>query len=197
MATITFPSSPKPRGMQWKLHQPTQINVSEWTGRRQVQSSNRGWWECRFTLPPIVGRDNFNPWRSFLAQARGGANDFQVPIDNVEQAANTGNTARVNGGFQTGRSLTTNGWPASQTILQAGQFVTINDQLLQLTADVATSAGGTATIEFEPPIRVSPADNAVIEYRNPYALMYLVEIPSYDASVGDVYGLSMEFREVV
>lgn len=197
MAIITFPSSPNPRGVRWTLQQPTQINLSAWTGKRQAISSGRGWWECEYNLPPLVGRTAINPWRSFVAQARGGANEFRVPVEQTAQAADTGNTARVAGGSQTGRSLTTDGWPASVTVLEAGQFVTINDQLLQLTSDVVTTGSGTATINFEPLIRTSPADNAVIEYRNPTALMYLTEIPAFDGTIGDVYSLSMSFRELV
>lgn len=221
MATITFPATPKPQSVQWRLEQPTQINVSQWTGRRQALSSGRGWWECVYEMPPIVGTANFNPWRSFTALARGGANEFRVPIDPTAQEPDTdapagvslsldfiereywsegGTTildAYVKGAGQTGRSLTTGGWPQNDTVLSAGEFVTISDQLLQLTADVITDANGDATITFEPPIRTSPANIASIEYRNPYALMYLTEIPSYSVQPGYVYGLRLEFREVV
>jgi len=194
MATITFPSSPKPSGMQWKLVMPAQTNVSGWTGGRQTLASNRGWWECQLTLPPLVGRDAVNPWRSFVAQARGSANDFQVPVDATAQSA-LANTVLVNGAGQTGRSLVTDGWPASTTILSAGEFVTVGNQLLQLTADVTSDGSGNATISFEPPIRSAPADNAQIEYKNPYALMYCVEEPALSVSVGDVYMLSLNLRE--
>lgn len=194
MATITFPSSPKPSGMQWKLVMPAQTNVSGWTGGRQTLASNRGWWECQLTLPPMVGRDAVNPWRSFVAQARGSANDFQVPVDATAQSA-LANTVLVNGAGQTGRNLVTDGWPASTTILSAGEFVTVGNQLLQLTADVTSDGSGNATISFEPPIRSAPADNASVEYKNPYALMYCVEEPSLSVTVGDVYMLALNLRE--
>lgn len=220
MATITFPSEPGPQSMQWRLNQPTQINVSEWTGRRQALSSGRGWWECTYQLPPVVTTASFNPWRAFLALARGGANEFQVPVDPTAQEPDTEgasgatldlnfaireyfvtngsvSNAYINAGGQTGRSLTTSGWPENDTVLSAGEFVTINDQLLQLTADVVSDNSGNATITFEPPIRTSPANNDPIEYRNPYALMYLAEVPPYTVEPGYVYNLRMEFKEVV
>lgn len=194
MTTITFPSSPKPSGMSWRLKQPAQQNISEWTGARQVLASGRGWWECNVTLPPIVGESSVNAWRSFIAKARGAANDFQVPVNEIAQSSSTA-TPRINGAGQTGRSLATDGWPNSTTTLSAGQFVTIGDQLLQLTADVVSNGTGEATISFEPAIRVSPADNALIEYKNPYALMYFVEDAGYTVEPGLVYSISLNLRE--
>lgn len=194
MTTITLPSNYDPQAMTWRLVQPAQNNVSQWTGARQIVASNRGWWECQLELPPIVGTANFNPWRSFIAAMRGMVNDVQVPVDPTAQSASA-NTARIKGGSQYGRSLTTDGWPVSTTVLTAGQFVTVEDQLLQLTADVTSDGSGNATITFEPHIRVSPADNAVIEYKNPYSLMYLQEEPSYSVAPGYIYSLSLNLRE--
>jgi hypothetical protein len=194
MATVTYPSTPKPSGMSWRLVMPSQTNVSEWTGRRQTVASGRGWWECQITLPPIVGTTNVNTWRSFIAKARGRANDFQIPVDRTAQSASTA-TPLVNGASQTGRTLATDGWPVSTTVLVAGQFVTINNQLLQLTENITSNGSGVATLTFEPPIRTSPSDNAAIEYKNPYCLMYFVEEPTLSVENGYVYSLSLNLRE--
>jgi hypothetical protein len=203
--------------MSWRLVQPAQNNISEWTGRRQTIASGRGWWECDYGLPPIVGDSAIREWRAFVAKARGAANDFRVPVHPTAQyslsvtsetlvldfadmlylseggAASL--TAFVAGASQTGRSLTTDGWPASETVLEAGQFVTIGDQLLQLTEDVVSNASGAATITFEPALRASPADNAPIEYGNPYCLMYLDETPAISSGTGQVHSLSLKLRE--
>lgn len=194
MATITFPSDPKPSGMQWKMVMPSQNNVSGWTGQRQVLASNRGWWECSFALPPIVGRAAAKPWKSFIAQARGMANDFRVPVDPTPQSA-LANTVLVRGAGQTGRSIVTDGWPTSATPLSAGDYVTIEDQLLQLTASVTSDGSGIATLTFEPPIRSAPADYTSVEYKNPYALMYFVEEPMQSVGLADVYTIGFELRE--
>lgn len=168
--------------------------MSEWTGARQVLASGRGWWECSVTLPPIVGEAAVNPWRAFFGLARGAANDFRVPVNEIAQSSSTA-TPLVNGAGQTGRSLNTDGWPNSTAVLSAGQFVTIGNQLLQLTADVTSNGSGQATLSFEPAIRVSPADNAAIEYKNPYALMYFVENPGYSVEPGLIYSLTLNLRE--
>ena len=194
MATITYPSTPKPSGMSWRLSMPAQTNVSDWTGRRQTLASGRGWWECQITLPPIVGTTNINAWRAFVAKSRGGVNDFQIPVDPTAQSTSTA-TPLINGAAQTGRQLNTDGWTPSTTPLVAGQFVTINNQLLQLTENVNANGSGVATLTFEPSIRVSPSDNAAIEYKNPFCLMYLVEEPVLSVENGYVYSLSLNLRE--
>lgn len=194
MSTITFPSTPKPESMSWKLVQPAQNNISGWSGARQVLASNRGWWECEVVLPPIVGTAKFNAWRSFTAQMRGMVNDAQIPVDPTAQSA-IANTMSVNGSGQTGRSINVDGLPNSTTVLTAGQFVTINYQLLQLTANVTSNGSGQATLTFEPPIRSAPSDNAVVEFKNPYCLMYLVQEPTYSVTKGYVYSLSFSLRE--
>lgn len=194
MTTITLPSTPKPQSMMWKLVQPAQNNISGWTGARQVLASGRGWWECQITYPPIVGTTNFNPWRAFVALMRGSANDVQIPVDPTAQSA-IANTMSVNGANQTGRNINVDGLPNSTTVLTAGQFVTIGGQLLQLTANVTSNGSGQATLSFEPAIRAAPADNATVEFKNPYALMYLTEDPAHSVEPGYVYSLSLNLRE--
>ena len=193
MATITYPSTPKPQSMSWRLLMPAQTNVSDWTGRRQTIASGRGWWEAQITLPPIAGTTRINAWRSFIAKSRGAANDFEVPVDPTEQSVSRG-TVLVRGGGQTGRTLSTDGWTGTTTALLAGQYVTVNKQLLQLTENV-TPSGGIATLTFEPPLRAAPADNLAIEYRNPFCLMYMVEEPTLSVETGYVYSLSLNLRE--
>lgn len=194
MTTITFPASPRPRTVSWRLVQPSQVNVSSWTGKRQVLPSGRGWWECEMTLPPIVGNTAYNPWRAFMAAARGSANDFEVTVDVADQSP-LPNTVLTNGVNQTGRTIETDGWPASATVLRAGQFVTIDDQLLQLTANVTSNGSGQAQLAFEPAVRAPVADNTAVEYKRPYALMYLTETPGHSVEPGYVYSLSLSMRE--
>jgi hypothetical protein len=121
-------------------------------------------------------------------------NDFQIPVDPRAQSTSTA-TVLVNGAGQIGRQLDTDNWPTSTTVLVAGQFVTVGNQLLQLTEDVTSDGDGMATIFFEPAIRVSPSDNAVVEYKNPYCLMYMVEEPTLSVENGYVYSLSLNLRE--
>lgn len=194
MAIITFPNTPAPSGMTWRLIQPAQNNISGWTGARQVLASGRGWWECSVSLPPMVGEAYVAPWRSFFAKLQGTANDFRLPVNEIAQSSSTA-TPLVNGGSQTGRSIATDGWPLSSTVLSAGMYVTINNQLLQLTADVVSNGSGQATISVAPAVRTSPANDAPIEYKNPFALVYMLEEPTVSVEPGLVYSTSFSARE--
>lgn len=213
MTTIAFPSSPKPQSMVWRLVQPAQTNVSGWTGERQTLPSGRGWWECEVTMPPVVSEASARAWLSFIAKTEGEGNTFQIGMTPSEQsngwsspltallldftsgAYATNSAPAVKGSGQTGKSLATWGWKPSTTILYAGQHITINNQLLRLTADVVADAAGEATITFAPAIRVSPANNDLIEFRNPYALMYCVDQINEPIEPGMVYGFSFKLRE--
>lgn len=194
MATITFPSTPAPSGMTWRLIQPAQNNISGWTGARQVLASGRGWWECSVSLPPMVGEASVAPWRSFFARLQGSANDFRLPVNEVAQSSSSA-TPLVNGASQIGNSIVTDGWPVSTTVLSAGMYVTINNQLFQLVSNVTSNSSGQATISVAPAVRSSPADNALIEFKNPYALMYITEEPTVSVEPGLVYSTSFSARE--
>lgn len=194
MSTITLPSFPKVPPLPLRLVRPAQVNTSGWTGRRQVLPSGRGWWECSISLTPIVGVENFRPWRTFLMLTDGPVNDFRVPVDPTPQSR-LPNTVRVKGAGQTGTSLITDGWPANTTVLKAGMYVTVADQLVQLTANATTNGAGEVTLTFKPALRVAPGDNAAVEYKNPYCLMFLTEEPSWSVDQGYIYNMSLNLRE--
>lgn len=195
MSLIDFPSIPKIQSMTWRLVQPTQVNISGWTGGRQALASNRGWWEATANIPPIVGERNFLEWRRFLAQSRGMANTFKVPFVTENQSVYSGLTPRVNGAGQTGRTIATDGWRANSTVLRAGQAVNIGDQLVVLTADVTANGSGEASIEIEVPVRAATTDNTLITYQRPYCVMYLTEEPRYSVAPGMVFDLALDLRE--
>ena len=85
-------------------------------------------------------------------------------------------TPLVAGASQTGNTIVTDGWTASQTgIVKAGDMISFGDELKMVTAD-ADSDGATpsaATISIVPEIHTSPADNAAITVANPTGVFML------------------------
>lgn len=173
MALISMPSSPSPLSVKWSLRQPTQVNRSEWTGRRKVTVlAGAPRWTAEVTLPRIVRREKARPWLAFLAACQGQANSFRLPIGGRPQIPGAPKVL-VNGGGQTGYTLITDGWGTDGWAtegLPAGSFVAVNDQLLQLTAD-AVPVSGAVTLAFKPYLLAPPLDNAVVEVAEPYAVM--------------------------
>lgn len=108
---------------------------------------------------------------------------------------------QVNGVSQVGTRLNVDGGPAStNAALKAGEFVCLLVgtlyQLVQLTEDFDTDSGGAGTLVFEPPLRASPADNAAVIVRYPFARFMFPE-HGYEADVTPPirYGVTINVRE--
>lgn len=191
MALITMPSG-KIQTVEWRLIQPAQATVSEWTGHSKVQPSGRSYYEARVSLRPLL-RDEVFEWRAFLARLQGGANTFHLSA--VETSQITASPL-VKGGGQTGYAIDTDGWGSSGLKLVAGQFATIGGQLLMLGSNVTANGSGEATMTFVQQVRAAPGDNAAVTVGAPYATMRL-DTPDFGYSVGPgrVYGMSFTCRE--
>jgi hypothetical protein len=109
-------------------------------------------------------------------------------------------TAAVAAAAQIGSALYVKGGPASTNgALLAGDVVEITEgpkktttgasQLVRLTTDLDFDAAGMGYMQFEPPIRTSPADNAAIIVQKPMCKMLLAE----DVSWGTRPGLYSDF----
>lgn len=124
-------------------------------------------WVARYELP-YMKRAEAAEWRSFFLKLQGRLNTFNGfdPEGRTPRGVATG-TPLVNGGAQTGYSLITDGWTISTTgILKAGDYINVNNELKQVTDDVDSDGSGNATINFQPPLRNSPSDNATITVFN-------------------------------
>jgi hypothetical protein len=196
MTTIAFPDTPGIPDIQWTPPASTQVNRSIWAGKRRVTKLPfGGFWTARVTLAPIMGAAEFRQWRDFLMACEGAANNFRIVA--VEEPQNSQITVKVNGGGQTGLSLVTDGWAGSGIALRKGELLTVNNQLISVAADVNIS-GGAATISLRRRLRSSPADNADVEVRLPWALMAMPqdELP-YSVTKGQIYGVSFACEEDV
>lgn len=80
MALITIPNQ-NFQSMVWRRIEPAQVNISQWTGARQVFPSGRAWWECDVTLPPLVGYTRAQPWITFIEAMNGSANTCTIISD--------------------------------------------------------------------------------------------------------------------
>jgi len=90
---------------------------------------------------------------------------------------------------QTGSGLYLKGLPAStQNIRAAGDMVEIilptGSQLVRLTAALDSDAAGLGYLQFENPVRVSPADNAAVIFNQPMMRGILTEGPAWPTRPG-------------
>ena len=172
MSTLTFPAV-TPNAAEFALEANTQTLRSELNGAVQTVALPGDRWVANLTFNNLTGT-KARLMRAFVGSLRGQAGRFYlVPPSNVRAGIGTG-TPLVNGANQTGSSIITDGWTASQTgIVCAGDYINVGTELKMVTADANSNGSGQATIYFTPPIRVSPADNSAIVTVNPTVIMAL------------------------
>lgn len=104
---------------------------------------------------------------------------------------------RVNGGGQTGDTLSTRGWIPGVP-LKAGFWISYGDGMHQLMDDAAVDDTGAADLWIEPPIRRPPADGQAIEFKRVTGLFMLTtdEVGFKQQNVV-VPGITLTFQEIL
>jgi len=131
-----------------------------------------------FQLPRKT-RAQIAAWQAFGMALRGSYGSFYgYDPDAPTPRGSAPGAPLVNGADQSGYTLVTDGWTASQTnILRAGDWIEVGGLLRMVVADVDSDGSGNATLDISPGIGAgqSPADNAAIVTTNPKGKFRLVE----------------------
>lgn len=143
------------------------VSRSPFTGAQQVQKHQGQWWQFEGSLPPMT-RATAEEWVTFLLSLNGMQGTFLIgdPLGATARGIATG-TPLVKGASQTGNSLITDGWTASQTgILKAGDYFQLgsggSSKLYKVLSDANSDASGNATFDIWPSINTAVADNAAL-----------------------------------
>lgn len=153
--------------IDWSLDRPGQVNTSTMTGKRTVPANPwHGKWSASVTLTPLPDEDSFRKVRSLLMRLRGQVHSFRLGATVESQNANSGVTV----GATVAAGVTSMTLSGASTPMANGQMVTVNDQLLQLTA-----AQSGSTITFQPALRAQATIGTAIETSRPTALVRLAE----------------------
>lgn len=171
MATIDWPRELTPQSSNFGVNYNNMAFTSIFSNAQQVVAFPGDYWQLSMTLPPL-GRDKERLLAATLGQLRGMLNDFRFRDRRFLNTTNMGSPT-VNGGGQTGVRLATRFWPANTRVLRIGDYVTVADQLFQMTADVTSDASGNAVLPLNMMMRESPAASAAVNYRDPYCVMRL------------------------
>ncbi len=108
---------------------------------------------------------------ALIAELRGQSNRVRVPVSDNPARGAYGGTPLVAGASQTGSAIAIDGCTPSVTNwIRRGDYFSIDvngEQELKLcTADANSDGGGALTIQFEPRLRASPADNAAVRVQD-------------------------------
>lgn len=109
----------------------------------------------------------------------------------------------VNGGGQSGTTLSTRSWTGGNPVLRIGDVFRVAGvpYLLECTENATNLVAGVSTLTFSPPILPAnaPVDGAALTYVNPTLTARLIErpdLPEVD-SEGLIMGMRLVFKEVV
>lgn len=203
MTTLNLPASPAFSTSKFGLESNTQTFLSPLSRSVQTLELPGARWMATYVLPPMK-RAEAAAWQAFFVKLRGQAGRFYAfdPDARTPRGVATG-TPLIDGGNQTGGALTTKGWTPSVTgILLAGDYVAYDTaagrQLHMVTADADSDGSGEAALSVEPPIRVSPQDDASLIVTDASCTMMLAapEIV-WDAGQTGVYSLTFDAVEAL
>lgn len=172
------------------------ITASPFSGTQQVQDWGGRWWEYEIEFATTQGTQA-RSLSAFLDALAGGVGTFTLRDPSVQNPSGLG-TPLVNGGGQTGTSLITDGWTG--TGLRAGDFFSLGTgsalRFYRMTAN-AVPSGGACTLQFVPPLRSSPADNAALNVTNPGVLLRPLGVIPTEIGRVDKHEFSLSAREAI
>lgn len=176
MASIpTWPAELEPQQQQFFATYTTRQFKSPFTGTSQTSPFPACHWNASLTINNLT-RDRLRTLEVFLLQLRGAAGRFRIGDQAYNEPRGLAQgTPVVDGSGQYGGALKITGCTPNQNFMRVGDYITVNHELKRLIADANADSGGKTTLRFEPNLRNSPADGAVIVVRDTYAVMRLVD----------------------
>ena len=195
--STAFPSI-EIRSYRLDLNENKARSESIFTRQRQIVSLAGGTadrWEG-FVVTPRLSRADQRTMMAFLATV-GLYGEFTMGVPGYDGAASGETLGSVVGAGQTGTSLDVDGVTPSITILQAGEWFQVRNQLLLATANAVSNSSGEVTINHKPALRVSPADNDPVDFGSPEILAQLTSMPSIEEDPSRLAEFMITFEEVL
>lgn len=170
-----------------------------------VASAGSGWWRVSLTVTSgFSASDTIQVYLGFTGSSETAGEFLYAWGAQLERSSSASTYEKtttgplVNGASQTGRSLITDGWKASSTVLLAGDYIQVGTQLFMVTTDATSDASGNATLDIWPAIRSSPADNTTVTVEYPVGIFRLADqTPQWSANETSLYGISFQATEAV
>lgn len=198
-----MPSDYQFSSIEFSARSSVTIGQSIYTFEQQAQVNAGKIWMARVSLPSM-DRARSEKWAAFLSSLNGMQGTFYLgdPAGASPQGSGAG-TPLVNGASQTGQTLATKGWTASQTgVLLAGDWIQLGtgsiSRLYKVLQDVSSDGAGLASVEIWPSIRESPNDNDAVVITNARGVFRLTSnIRSWNIAPPFRYGVQFEAMEAL
>jgi len=125
MPTLTMPSTPNFNSASFRLVANTQVFESPLDKTVQTLELVGARWAAVYNLPIMKRATGGAAWTAFLTELLGPSGRFFAfdPIALIPRGSGGGDSPLVDGASQTGKSLTTKAWTATQTgLLLPGDY---------------------------------------------------------------------------
>ena len=198
MATYNFPSI-TPTNQTFELVTNTSQFQSPISGAVQTVSRKGSYWKTRMTFRNLSGSDRAE-LQAFIAKMDGQVHRMRLEdYGRVRNGAATSpQTVLVAGASQTGSSIDLDGATASVTdFLKAGDYLSFNNELHMVTADVDSDGSGALTVSIAPPIRKPTNDNDEVRIFAPFGVFMMINTPKWSTESSYISTITIEAIEDV
>lgn len=194
MAVMDWPDV-CPSALTWRLESNTKTFRSPFNGASQSARYPGTRWLCTLTLNNRTD-DQARKIEALVAALDGEFGRVRLR-DYGRAGRKPAGAPVVSDPDQSGVVLLSRGWAAGQLVLRTGDYLTVNSELKIVTADVTSSASGTAAIPIAPMLRSAPPARAAIEVGAPWGIFKLKDSGQGAASriPGGFTSYTLEFEE--
>ncbi len=188
---------------------------ASWTNRRAfISSLGNGWYLCTVLARKPAGATSLSvgvkPANSDGGATYAGSSTAAIAVWRATASLSgvparlkqTTSAAAPNGENQNGSSLHLKGLPASTSnLLLPGDVIEViggrGSELKIVTAPLHSDAAGLGHLQFEPPMRSSPVDNAAVIVNQPFGrFIFAGDLPQWSTEPGIITTASADFEEV-
>ena len=195
--TIDWPIALRPAEVEWGLFIPQEVQRAVLDGSPQVDILGAPRWQFQITSGPLK-LDEAPAWEALIDRLRGSINRVRCWDWRREGPLGPATGTPVVAANGSGNTLALSGWaPNITAILKAGSYLDINGELKRLSGTINSSATGTASITFEPPLRNAVTVGVAVGLFKPSALFILKGNPPPMVQKGArCPGVTLAFEEV-
>lgn len=162
-----------PQTASWWIESNSKTFRSPFNGSTQVVSFPGSRWKCTLTYRNLDD-EKARTLEALIASMDGEFGRIRLRSYGRKGREPAGSPV-VDISNQTGKTLITRGWTASTEVLKIGDFITVNDELKQITDNAVSNSSGIAVISFAPALRYSPPAGAAIETEFPTGIFKLAD----------------------
>lgn len=176
---IEWPESIRPSRQSFGVNFNNFVQTSVLSNAQAVYGHPGAFWTCSMTFN-ILSAQQERVLTSFLGQLQGMVGTFKLPAWTRQRDDDIG-SPRVGTANAQASTMTVSGLKANVQAFSVGDYITVQDEMYEIVADVKATASGTATLRLNKRLRGAITTATTIEYRRPYSVMRLTT-PDYQVA---------------